>query len=99
MLVKYLPLYTEKQRHRHDVRPGLTGLAQVNGRNSLSWEDRFEMDLQYVKNISFLGDIKIITYTLKKVFLREGISSATSETMEEFIGTDTAQTEKILWKN
>lgn len=99
LLVKYLPLYTEKQRHRHDVRPGLTGLAQVNGRNSLSWEDRFEMDLQYVKNISFFGDIKIITYTLKKVFLREGISSATSETMEEFIGTDTAQTEKILWKN
>lgn len=99
LLVKYLPLYTEKQRHRHDVRPGLTGLAQVNGRNSLSWEDRFEMDLQYVKNISFLGDIKIIIYTLKKVFLREGISSATSETMEEFIGTDTAQTEKILWKN
>lgn len=96
LLVKYLPLYTEKQRHRHDVRPGLTGLAQVNGRNSLSWEDRFEMDLQYVKNISFLGDIKIITYTLKKVLMREGISSATSETMEEFIGTDTAQTEKIL---
>lgn len=96
LLVKYLPLYTEKQRHRHDVRPGLTGLAQVNGRNSLSWEDRFEMDLKYVKNISFLGDIKIITYTLKKVFLREGISSATSETMEEFIGTDNVQTEKIL---
>lgn len=96
LLVKYLPLYTEKQRHRHDVRPGLTGLAQVNGRNSLSWEDRFEMDLKYVKNISFLGDIKIITYTLKKVFLREGISSATSETMEEFIGTDIAQTEKTV---
>ena len=96
LLVKYLPLYTEKQRHRHDVRPGLTGLAQVNGRNSLSWEDRFEMDLQYVKNISVLGDIKIITYTLKKVLMREGISSATSETMEEYIGTDNVQTEKIL---
>lgn len=96
LLVKYLPLYTKKQRHRHDVRPGLTGLAQVNGRNTLSWEDRFEMDLKYVKNISFLGDIKIITYTLKKVFLREGISSATSETMEEFIGTDIAQTEKTV---
>ncbi len=96
LLVKYLPLYTKKQRHRHDVRPGLTGLAQVNGRNSLSWKDRFEMDLQYVKNISFLGDIKIITYTLKKVLIREGISSATSETMEEFIGTNNAQTEKIL---
>ena len=86
LLVKYLPLYTEKQRHRHDVRPGLTGLAQVNGRNTLSWEDRFEIDLQYVNNISLLGDIKIITYTLKKVLLREGISSATSETMEEFNG-------------
>lgn len=96
LLVKYLPLYTEKQRHRHDVRPGLTGLAQVNGRNSLAWEDRFEMDLKYVKNISFLGDIKIITNTLKKVFLREGISSATSETMEEFMGTDNTQTEKTV---
>ncbi len=96
LLVKYLPLYTEKQRRRHDVRPGLTGLAQVNGRNSLSWEDRFEMDLKYVKNISFLGDVKIITYTLKKVLIREGISSATSETMEEFIGTDIAQTEKTV---
>lgn len=94
LLVKYLPLYTEKQRHRHDVRPGLTGLAQISGRNTLSWEDRFEIDLQYVKNISFLGDIKIITYTLKKVLIREGISSTTSETMEEFMGTDTAQTEK-----
>lgn len=96
LLVKYLPLYTERQRHRHDVRPGLTGLAQVNGRNTLSWEDRFEIDLQYVKNISFLGDIKIITYTLKKVLIREGISSATSETMEEFMGADTEQTEKTV---
>lgn len=96
LLVKYLPLYTKKQRHRHDVRPGLTGLAQVNGRNSLSWEARFETDLQYVKNISFLGDIKIITYTLKKVLIREGISSATSETMEEFMGADTEQTEKTV---
>ena len=96
LLVKYLPLYTKKQRRRHDVRPGLTGLAQVNGRNTLSWEDRFETDLQYVKNISFLGDIKIITYTLKKVLIREGISSATSETMEEFMGSDTAQTEKTV---
>ena len=96
LLVKYLPLYAKKQRHRHDVRPGLTGLAQVNGRNSLSWEARFETDLQYVKNISFLGDIKIITYTLKKVLIREGISSATSETMEEFMGADTEQTEKTV---
>ena len=96
LLVKYIPLYTEKQRHRHDVRPGLTGLAQVNGRNSLTWEERFELDLQYVKNISFSGDVKIILQTLQKVLLREGISSATSETMEEFIGTDNVQTEKIL---
>lgn len=86
LLVKYLPLYSQKQRHRHDVRPGLTGLAQISGRNLISWEERFEMDLQYVKNISFIGDIKIITYTLKKVLMREGISSATSETMEEFNG-------------
>ena len=96
LLVKYLPLYTEKQRHRHDVRPGLTGLAQVNGRNSLSWEERFETDLQYVKKISFFEDIRIIFCTVKKVFDREGISSATSETMEEFMGTDTAQTEKTV---
>lgn len=86
LLVKYIPLYTENQRHRHDVRPGLTGLAQVNGRNSLTWEERFELDLQYVKNISFSGDVKIILQTLQKVLLREGISSATSETMEEFNG-------------
>lgn len=96
LLVKYLPLYTEKQRHRHDVRPGLTGLAQVNGRNSLTWEERFELDLQYVKNISFSGDVKIILYTLQKVLLREGISSATSDTMEEFVGTNNAQTEKTV---
>lgn len=96
LLVKYLPLYSEKQRHRHYVRPGLTGLAQINGRNSLSWEDRFELDLQYVENISFSGDVKIILQTLQKVLLREGISSATSETMEEFIGTDNVQKEKIV---
>ena len=96
LLVKYLPLYTEKQRHRHDVRPGLTGLAQINGRNTLSWEERFEMDLQYVRSISFFEDVGIIFCTFKKVFVREGISSATSETMEEFMSTDTAQTEKTV---
>ncbi|MGN0493103.1 MAG: sugar transferase [Acutalibacteraceae bacterium] len=95
LLVKYLPLYNKEQRHRHDVRPGLTGLAQINGRNSLSWEDRFEMDLQYVKSISLSGDIGIIVCTVKKVFVREGISSATSETMEEFTGTKTVQKEKV----
>lgn len=96
LLVKYLPLYNEVQRHRHDVRPGLTGLAQINGRNTLSWEERFEMDLQYVRSISFFEDVGIIFCTVKKVFVREGISSATSETMEEFMGTDTAQTEKTV---
>lgn len=96
LLVKYLPLYTEKQRHRHDVRPGLTGLAQISGRNTLSWEDRFEIDLQYVRRISFLEDIEIILRTVKKVIVREGISSATSETMEEFMGADTEQTEKTV---
>ena len=94
LLVKYLPLYSKKQRHRHDVRPGITGLAQISGRNTLSWEDRFEIDLQYVRRISFLEDIEIILRTVKKVIVREGISSATSETMEEFMGADTAQTEK-----
>ena len=71
-------------------------LLNSAGRNTISWEDRFEIDLQYVKNISLLGVIKIITYTLKKVLIREGISSATSETMEEFMGADTEQTEKTI---
>ena len=84
LLVKYLPYYTEEERHRHDVTPGLTGLAQVSGRNTLSWEDKFALDLQYVSNISFWGDIKIIFKTIGKVFKREGISSETSATMEDF---------------
>ena len=96
LLVEYLPYYTEKEKHRHDVRPGLTGLAQISGRNTLSWEDRFEIDLQYVRRISFLEDIEIILRTVKKVIVREGISSATSETMEEFMGADTEQTEKMV---
>ena len=87
LLVKYLPLYNEEQRHRHDVRPGLTGLAQVNGRNAISWEDKFQYDVSYVRNITFWGDIKIILLTVKSVFVREGISSADSVTMEEFSGT------------
>lgn len=73
LAVVYLPYYTEEEMHRHDVRPGLTGLAQVNGRNSLSWEEKFAYDLEYVSNISFMGDIKIIFKTIKKVFIREGI--------------------------
>lgn len=73
LAVVYLPYYTEEERHRHDVRPGLTGLAQVNGRNNLSWEEKFAYDLQYVNNITFIGDIKIILLTVKKVFVHEGI--------------------------
>lgn len=88
LLVQYLPLYNEQQHHRHDVRPGLTGLAQVNGRNSLSWKHKFELDLEYVCNISFRMDLKIILMTIYTVFSREGISSATSETMEDFDGTN-----------
>ena len=87
LLVKYLPLYNKEQRRRHDVRPGLTGLAQVNGRNALRWEDRFAYDVAYTRNITFLGDVKILLLTVKKVFAREGINSETSATMEEFCGT------------
>ncbi len=89
LLVRYLPRYTEKQHHRHDVRPGLTGLAQVNGRNTLSWEDKFNYDLEYVDKITFAGDCKIVIDTFKKAVLKnEGINSETSATMEEFMGTE-----------
>ena len=87
LLVQYLPLYNEEQKHRHDVRPGLTGYAQVNGRNSISWEERFELDVAYTKKISLWLDIGIILKTVLAVFKREGISSGTSATMEEFKGT------------
>ena len=86
LLVQYLERYNEEQKHRHDVKPGLTGLAQVNGRNGISWEEKFHYDLEYVKNITFYGDCKIIFQTVMKVFGREGISSTTSVTMEEFKG-------------
>lgn len=89
LLVKYLDRYTEEQRRRHDVRPGLTGLAQVNGRNAISWEERFKLDVEYVDNITFFGDIKILFNTVKVVLKREGITSETSATMEEFTGTET----------
>lgn len=85
LLVKYLPYYTEEQRHRHDVRPGLTGYAQAHGRNTISWDDRFVMDVEYVSHITFLTDLKIIMDTAKAVFRREGISSSASPTMESFI--------------
>ena len=86
LLVQYLERYNEEQKHRHDVKPGLIGLAQVNGRNGITWEEKFHYDLEYVKNITFYGDCKIIFQTVMKVFGREGISSATSVTMEEFKG-------------
>jgi undecaprenyl phosphate N,N'-diacetylbacillosamine 1-phosphate transferase len=86
LLVQYLPLYSTHQRRRHEVRPGLSGLAQVNGRNALSWEEKFELDIEYVENVSFLLDIKLILQTIKKIILREGISSNTSDTMEYFLG-------------
>ena len=84
LLVKYLPLYSPEQRRRHDVRPGFTGLAQVHGRNAISWEEKFNWDIKYVDSISFFGDIKIILDTVYVVFKREGISSNASVTMEEF---------------
>jgi lipopolysaccharide/colanic/teichoic acid biosynthesis glycosyltransferase len=88
LLVKYIPRYTPEQRRRHDVRPGLTGIAQINGRNAITWEERFAYDVEYVDNVSFIGDIKIILGTVKAVFNRSGITSETSATMEEFMGTE-----------
>lgn len=91
LLVKYLPRYNATQRRRHEVRPGLTGLAQVSGRNAISWEEKFRLDVQYVDNITLFGDIKIIFATVGKVFKKEGISSETAATMEEFMGTQTGK--------
>ena len=87
LLVKYLPLYSEEQRHRHDVRPGLTGLAQANGRNALSWEDKFAYDTEYVNNITFKSDLSILLKTVITTFKREGINHAGQATMEEFKGS------------
>ena len=87
LLVRYLPLYNERQKHRHDVRPGLTGWAQVNGRNLLSWEDKFEKDVYYVEHISFLMDLKVIFMTVAVVFKRSGINTDSGAIMEEFRGT------------
>ena len=87
LLVRYLPRYNEEQKHRHDVRPGLTGWAQINGRNAISWEEKFRLDVWYVRNLRFTTDVKIIFLTVKKVFCREGISSEMAATMEEFMGT------------
>lgn len=86
LLVQYLSLYNQQQKRRHEERPGLTGYAQVNGRNAISWENKFKFDVEYVDSITFIGDWKIIFLTLKKVFVKEGISSETSMTMEPFKG-------------
>ena len=91
LLVKYLNRYNEQQKHRHDVRPGITGYAQVNGRNTVDWEKRFEMDVWYTQNISFQRDVRIISKTVQTVLKREGISSGTSETMEEFLGMNSRE--------
>lgn len=86
LLVQYLPLYNERQKHRHDVRPGMTGYAQVNGRNAIRWEEKFEKDVWYVEHLSFGTDMKILWKTVAVVVKREGISSETAATMEEFKG-------------
>ena len=88
LLVEYLPRYNGRQRHRHDVRPGLTGLAQVSGRNGISWEEKFDDDVAYAEKVTLAGDIRILFKTVKAVLNRDGISSATSATMEEFTGTE-----------
>ena len=88
LLPQYLSLYSKEQARRHEVRPGITGWAQVNGRNAISWNKKFELDVWYVDHCSFLLDLKIIFLTIKKVFVREGISSDTSATMEPFIGNN-----------
>ena len=87
LLVQYLDLYNDHQKRRHEVLPGLTGYAQVNGRNAISWEDKFDLDVEYVDNISFIQDLKIVFLTIKKVFVKEGINSNTSSTMEYFEGS------------
>jgi undecaprenyl phosphate N,N'-diacetylbacillosamine 1-phosphate transferase len=87
LLVQYLPLYNEHQKRRHEVRPGLSGLAQVSGRNAISWEEKFNLDVKYVESVSFINDWKIILNTIKKVFVREGINSETAATMEYFEGS------------
>ena len=89
LLVRYLPRYSERQARRHEVRPGITGFAQVNGRNALSWEKKFDLDVEYVDHITFRGDLAILLKTVATVLKHDGISSGTSETMEEFLGNET----------
>lgn len=96
LLVEYIPRYNAHQHRRHEVRPGLSGWAQVNGRNTVSWEDKFDMDVEYVDNYSIVMDIKILFMTILNVLKREGISSETSATMEEFMGNDDKVEEIII---
>lgn len=96
LLVRYLERYSEEQRHRHDVRPGLTGYAQSHGRNALSWEDKFAMDVWYTRHVTLSTDIRIIIATVSSVLKHEGISSETSATMEEFMGS--AEESKVTWE-
>lgn len=91
LLVRYLPLYSPEQARRHDVRPGLTGYAQVSGRNTITWQEKFRLDVWYVDHVSFSLDVKILLKTVKSVLKREGISSESSATMEEFTGNGTGQ--------
>ena len=95
LLVEYLSRYNEEQRRRHEVRPGLSGLAQVNGRNAISWEDKFKYDIQYVDHVTFLGDWKIIFQTILNVIKRDGINSETAATMEVFMGTEEKVEENV----
>lgn len=97
LLVQYLELYNDYQKRRHEVRPGLTGHAQINGRNAIGWDDKLRLDVEYVDNVSFIGDWKIIFITIKKVFIKEGISSETSVTTELFKGSKT-DSEQHLYK-
>jgi len=87
LLVEYLPLYNPTQKRRHEVKPGITGWAQVNGRNAISWEQKFDYDVWYIDHISFLLDLKILFFTVRKVFISEGINSRTAATMEKFKGS------------
>lgn len=96
LLVEYLPLYNAEQRTRHTVRPGLTGLAQANGRNAISWEEKFELDVQYVQHVTFFGDVKIIFDTVFSVLKRDGISQEGNATMEPFKGTPEKEKEKVF---
>ena len=96
LLVEYLPYYTEEEHHRHDVKPGLTGLAQVSGRNLVGWDDRFKLDLEYVDNVTFIGDVKIIFNTVKTVLKREGITDNKTVTMQSLIECRSKEVKKYV---